>query len=123
MNFNKKFRAYHKLNKKIYKVKALYDDGSAILIDKDDSVLIKNSQNIEIMQACGMTCKDKNGNKIELYENDLIEFKNKTYAIIFWLGSFSLALKFSDSINHFTFSDFDADEIDNFIFIGTIYDV
>lgn len=123
MSFNKKFKAYHKLNKKFYKVKALYDDGSATLIDEDNTLLIKDSQNIEIIQNCGVSCKDDNGNEIELYEGDLIKFENKIYAITFWLGSFSLALKYSDSINHFTFSDFDSDEINNFIFIGTIYDI
>lgn len=116
-NFIDRFRFYDKLDKCVYELHSLNSDGSVILRDDKGRLIYRDSSDIQVSQYIGIT--DKYNNPI--YENDTILFDGKLYYISFWLGSFSMTLKDENSINHFTFSDFDKEEIDQFEVVRTNY--
>jgi hypothetical protein len=116
--FIDKLRVYDKIDKYVYKIHSLNSDGSVTLRDNSRGVLLyRDSSDVQISQFIGIYDK----NNLPIYEDDAVLCGGKIYYISFWLGSFCMTLKDDSSINHFTLSDFDKEEIDGFEVVRTNY--
>lgn len=64
---------------------------------------------------------DKSNPK-DIYHSDIVELDGKIYYISFDNGSFCMTQKFTNSIYHFTFSEFDGEEKKRIKIIGNLYE-